>query len=228
MKKIAKILENVISTLITITIYTSGNIVLGIIGIPFLLITCSKIYNLMIQNIVKDSIFSVSEDGHINQNTLANPIKMIKLIKTKDKKKIFIEEAKNMFQQLPRTNKKNEIIKYTTNSHILTYKLLKDLEKNGYVKNLEKTPFNKKKRLLFEKILIGNKKEINKKYQMYRITFELTEKKQIKEELKNNSKENKNRNNSEKISTQEQIQQLKKLKKELTESNNIENVNKTK
>lgn len=230
MEKITKILENVISTLMTITIFKRFNIVLWVIGSPFLLITCSKIFNLMNQNIVKDSIFSVSEDGHIYQNTLASPIKMIKLIKTKDKKKIFIEEAKNMFQQLPITNNKNEIIKYTTDSHILTYKLLKDLETNGYVKNLEKIPYNKKKRLLFEKILIGNKKEINKKYQMYKITFELTEKKLINEEQeqKNNSIENTKSKELNEKTAQEQIQELKELKKELTESNNIENVNKTK
>ena len=56
---------------------TSGNPIIIIIGFPIILITSSKVLNILSKNKVKDSLFSVSKKGKIVQNALANPLKII-------------------------------------------------------------------------------------------------------------------------------------------------------
>lgn len=216
MKKINKALENIVSIILTIMIGISGNPIIIIIGFPIILITSSKILNIISRNKVKDSLFSVSKKGKIVQNALANPLKMIKLMKSKNKKESFIEEEKNLFKQLPRTDKKNNVIEYNTISHALTYRQLEKLESEGYIENLKKEEY-KKKRLIFEKLLIGNKKNLTKKTQMYKISFEISEKTYQKEITEPIIPVIKDTKQTENMTNQKRIEELKKLKEELTQ-----------
>ena len=193
---------------------TSGNPIIIIIGFPIILITSSKVLNILSKNKVKDSLFSVSKKGKIVQNALANPLKIIKLMKSKDKKQAFIEEEKELFKQLPRTDKNNNIIKYNTISHALTYRQLKKLENQGYIKNLKKEEY-KKQRLIFEKLLIGNKKDLMKKTQMYKISFEISEKDYQKEIIEQTIPVIEEIKTTETMTNQKRIDELKKLREEL-------------
>lgn len=133
-----------------------------------MLIISGKILDTINKNKIKDSIFSVSSKGKITQNILKNPKKIIESLKTKNKEKFFITESIKMFIQL----ESNKI--YKTTSHRKTYQLLEKMQKYGYVKNLKKIKLEKKSNLIFEKILLGNLKGLNKKHYMYNITFQTT------------------------------------------------------
>lgn len=215
MKKITKVLENIISTILTIMIGISGNPIIIIIGFPIILITSSKIVNILSKNKVKDSLFSVSKKGKIVQNALANPSKIIKLMKSKNKKQAFIEEEKDLFKQLPRTDRNNNIIEYNTISHALTYRQLENLESQGYIENLKKDEY-KKKRLIIEKILIGNKKNLMKKTQMYKISFKISEKVYQENITGQTIPVIKETKSTDAMTNQKRIDELKKLKEELT------------
>lgn len=131
-------------------------------------------------NGIKDSIFSVSKNGNIEQSALAHPIKLLSIIKEKDKNKVFQEETLNMFSQL-----KDENITYRTKSHAMTLNYLRQLKKAGYIEELKYKPA-KKSRLIAEKLLIGNIKGIftKGKSTIYDISFKLTKgKKRDKSEL---------------------------------------------
>lgn len=225
MKKLGKFIENLITIILTSIILLSGQVGIILVGLPVLIIASSKLLNVIDQNKIKDSIFSVSKKGKITQNALASPVDLIKMLKTKDKQDLFIDQAKSMFEQLDYKDNKGKIKKYSTISHSLTYRLLANLAKDGYISNLEREPY-KKKRLFFEKLLIGNNQDIKKKYQLYKISFSLTEKKYNKDNstkeniILENKPNNKIQNNNEatKInnkSLEEQITELKELKQEL-------------
>lgn len=131
-------------------------------------------------NQIKDSIFSVSKNGNIGQSTLAHPLKMLSILKEKDKNKVFLEETLEMFTQL-----KDENITYRTRSHAMTLSYLRQLKKIGYIEELNYKPV-KKSRLITEKLLIGNIKGIftKGKSTIYDISFKLTKgKKRDKSEL---------------------------------------------
>lgn len=164
--------------IITITVEMFLNIILAsiisvhpltiIINLPIILIISSKIVDNINENKIKDSLFSVSKKGKITQNSLSHPKKIIQAIKSKNKEQYFIIETLKMFIQLEPQKK------YTTKSHSKTYILLKQLQDSGYIKNLIKTK-TKKSNLIIEKIFLGNFNGLNKKHQMYNITFETTE-----------------------------------------------------
>lgn len=139
-----------------------------VINLPIMLIISGKILDTINENKIKDSIFSVSSEGEITQNILKNPKKILEALKTKNKEKFFITESIKMFIQL----ESNKI--YKTTSHGKTYQLLEKMQKYGYVKNLKKLKLEKKSNLIFEKILLGNLKSLNKKHYMYNITFQTT------------------------------------------------------
>ena len=103
---------------------------------------------------------------------------------SKNKKEVFLNESINMFSELKVRNKKGNKINYSTVSHGKTLGLLKRLEKNGYVENLNYS-FKKKSRLFLARLMIGNTNNINnkKKYSMYNISFNLTDKERKKEAL---------------------------------------------
>lgn len=138
-----------------------------VINLPIMLIISGKILDTINENKIKDSIFSVSSEGEITQNILKNPKKILEALKTKNKEKFFITESIKMFIQL----ESNKI--YKTTSHNKTYRLLNKMQSEGYIKNLEKRQI-KKSNLIFEKILLGNLKGLNKKHYMYNITFQTT------------------------------------------------------
>ena len=124
---------------------------------------------------------------------------------------------------------------YHTLSQGLTVRLLKELQKAGFIENLtyEKV---KKSNLFFEKILIGNSKKSQNKKNMYNISFNLTDKiisddtiEQFFQASEHNQEENNpsisnGRNlSSEKTasikpkSRQEQIEELKQLRSTLVD-----------
>lgn len=225
-RKIFKVLENIICILATILIYSSLNPGLMIIGIPLLLVTSSKIVNIIGQNKIKDSIFMVSNKGVIKQNSLASPMHFIKILCSKNKEQVFMDETEKMFKQLPRINKNGEVIRYSTISHALTFKLLKGLETEGYITNLVREKY-KSKKLLFEKLLIGNTGNINKKYQMYKIGFELTDKKYINGENVNTEIKQNTKQDTPQVTDnrRQEIAELTALKNQLLSKENESNTN---
>jgi len=80
-----------------------------------------------------------------------------------------------MFKQLIKRDAKGKEKTYHTISQALTVKLLKKLEKEGYIKDLSYIKI-KKSKLFLEKLLIGSKGRGKHKYQMYKISFNLTDK----------------------------------------------------
>ena len=163
-----------------------GSIPLGIGLAVVALVPASKLMDDIRGNDIKDSIFSVTRSGYIHQNTLARPLRFFSLITGKDKQQKFTEEALNMFTEVKDKDKNGEPIKYNTKSQILTLSLLKKLQRNGYVENLEYKESGHS-RLITEKLLLGNIKDIfkSKKHPMYDISFNLTDKERKKEDLGN-------------------------------------------
>ena len=161
-----------------------ASIPLGIALFATSLIPASKFIDDIRGNEIKGSIFSVTRNGFIHENTFARPFKFISLITCKDKQQKFAEEALNMFVEMKAKDKNNKPKKYNTYSQALTLSLLKRLERNGYIENLE---YKKSgvSRLIIEKIFFGNFKDLfkNRKYPMYDITFNLTDKERKKEDL---------------------------------------------
>jgi hypothetical protein len=109
---------------------------------------------------------------------------MLSVMNDKDKGKRFIKEAISMFSQMDTRDKKGNLKNYKTKSQAKTLFLLKQLERNGYIQNLEYKPAGKMY-LIVEKVEMGNAKGMNKKHQMYKIEFNLTDKERTKEDLMN-------------------------------------------
>lgn len=175
MRKLTQTLYQTIMIAISIILLSSGNLALFLLSIPLLAIYSSKLGNNLMGKQIKDSLFIVTKKGKIEQSVLSNPKKMIKMLKSNNKLETFKEEALNMFLQLEKNDSHNNVTIYHTISHSITLNLLKQLEKDGYIKNLnyEKT---KKSRLILERLFTFNLTNL-KKHQMYKISFELTEKK---------------------------------------------------
>ncbi|MBR4262635.1 MAG: hypothetical protein IKQ35_04665 [Bacilli bacterium] len=163
-----------------------GSIPLGIGLTLVAFIPASKLLDDIKGNSIKNSIFSVTRDGKIHQNTLSRPLRFLSLLSKSDKQKQFTEEALNMFVELDEKDKDGVKKQYHTRSQILTLSLLKKLQKNGYIENLEYKESGKS-RLISERILLGNFKDLfkNKKHKMYDISFNLTDKKRNREDILN-------------------------------------------
>lgn len=234
------------STLICIESITTLSIPISIISLPIIIFSADRLKNDLEGNIISKSIFSVSRNGKIIQDTLKNPFRMYQVLKEKDKQKVLIYEELKMFEQLKRYNDKGKLMTYSTISQALTIKFLKKLMNDGYIENLsyQKT---KKSNLFFEKLLIGNKSKTKNKYQMYKISFNLTNKKfnsnvldnyinpkqsinniDIQENIQKNNtlKENFNLSKQSTQSIQEKIQKLKELKENIINEDNDELLNK--
>lgn len=190
-------------------------ILIGAVAIPTLVVA-SKVVDDISGNKVKDSIFSVYSDGRIYQNSTAHPLKMLSIARDENKAKRFEEEALTMFTQLNNTNKKGEEMTYRTKSQPMTLFLLRMLQKNGYITNLESKKAEKK-RLVFEKLFMGNLKDIGKKTQMYNISFNLTDKDRNKEDLLNvfnKKKEEVKTEEYQKVVKQEEIKKEENISRE--------------
>ena len=181
------------------------------------LVVASKVVDDISGNKVKDSIFSVYSNGKIYQNSTSHPLKMLSIARDKNKSNRFVEEALTMFTQLSNKNKKGEEMTYKTKSQPMTLYLLRMLQKNGYITNLESTKAEKK-RLVFEKLFMGNLKDINKKTQMYNISFNLTDKERNKEELINifsgKKKDNVQTEEYQKVVKQEEVKKENSISRE--------------
>ena len=169
---------------IIVVAYLSGSIPLGIALVALITIPACKFYNDIIRNEIKDSIFCVSSTGRIEQNSLAKPSRFISLLFSKNKKERFIEEAMNMFVEMKQKDENGKVRKYHAKTQALSLILLKKLEKSGYIENL-KYKEKGKSRFILGKIFLGNFKELfkNKKYPVYYIDFNLTDKPRNKEDL---------------------------------------------
>ncbi len=161
-----------------------GNIPLGVALVAVATIPASKLMDDVRGNDAKNSIFSVTRSGHIHQNTLAKPLKVVSLLSSKNKQEKFTEEALNMFTEIKEKDKNGQKKKYNTRSQILTLSLLKRLQRHGYIENLEYEKDGESS-LFVEKLLMGNFKDLfkGKKYPMFQISFNLTDKPRNKDEL---------------------------------------------
>ena len=175
-------LELVIGAILTVA--TASTIVLPVLLVAGMTIPAGKLKNDIEGSNIKKSIFAVSSKGKITQNALAKPTRLFSLLSKKDKNKEFQNETLNMFLELNKTNKKGEVIQYNTRSHVLTYRMLMKLQKNGFIENLNREPAGTS-RLIAESLGMGNFKQLfsGKKTNMYNITFNLTDKERTKEEL---------------------------------------------
>ena len=206
----------------------TGSIPIIIALVPVATISAAKLADDISGNEIDNSIFSVSSDGKIVQNTLAKPLRFLKLLGKKNKTEAFNEEAINMFVELKEKDDNGNKIEYSTVSHAYTYKLLKDLENNGYVEDLDKT-YVKESRLFFAKLLMGNSDISNKKRKMYDISFKLTDKERNIEELMNLDKKEEvkeektiSSSNDKNKKIEEQIRILKNYKEELENKDMVE------
>lgn len=165
-------------------IVITGSIPLSLLLIPTGIISAARLSDDISGNEINNSIFSVSSNGKIAQNSLGKPIRTLKAIFSKNKNELFMNESINMFTGLKTRNNSGNKINYSTVSHAKTISLLKKLENNGYVENLNYEK-KKKSRLFLARLLIGNTNNLNKnkKVQMYDINFNLTDKERKKEEL---------------------------------------------
>lgn len=200
------------------------------IALPIMIVSADRLKNVLDGNFIKNSIFSVTRDGKITQDSLKNPFRMLKIMKEKDKQKLLLNEEFKMFKQLKKYDRKGNLLIYTTVSQGLTVKLLKELNKLGYINNLSYEKVEKSD-LFFEKLWIGNNKKSRNKKQIYKIKFALTDN-QIDEnifnliinpQINNNISISKKNTNNIKLSTiykhskQEQIEELKRLKETIIE-----------
>ena len=187
MKRITDgLLHTIELLLLTAGIVSTTSIPLIVSLLVVALIPASKLQDDLRGNEIKNSIFSVSSTGKIQQNSLAKITRLIPILFDKDKNKRFIDETLNMFLEIKQKNNKGDNIIYNTKSQAMTLMLLRKLEKHGYIDNLIYEKSNKS-RLIIEQLLIGNIKNIfsNKKHQMYNISFTLTDKERNKEDLLN-------------------------------------------
>ena len=206
----------------------TGSIPLGIAMIPVMAVSAGKLADDLNGNEVNNSIFSVSKSGVITQNSLAKPYRTLKVLGNKDKSKAFKEESVNMFTSLKQKDKDGNNIIYNTTSHAMTVSMLKQMKKNGYVKELiyEK---KRKSNLFLARLFIGNSKGLLKKkeVQMYDIHFTLTNKERKYEDLMKigevkpveEVKEEPNKLNNKNKELEERIRMLKYYREELLTSN---------
>ena len=233
MKKVIKTILHTIELFLCglICVGTVLSIISGSLGLPYLiiplitsiptLVTAAKLSDDIHGNEIKNSIFSVYRNGKIMQNTLAHPMKFASILSNKNKQDIFIDETLEMFMQLKKNKKNGKTMFYHTKSQSMTLYLLRTLSRNGYIENLRYHKAGKMK-LFFEKIFLGSKPDMNKKYQMYRISFSLTDKERRKEDilslLNNTNKPKVTECIKQEVSTKEEVKEEKELTiKELKE-----------
>ncbi len=115
-------------------------------------------------NGVNDSMFEVNGHNKITQTT--NPIPFLRKYRGKESSEIFMAEAEKLFDGLEPGET------YSTRSHAMTYQLLRRMEKEGKIQNLQREEAGKS-RLILESLATGNFKAIfrNKKQKMYNISF---------------------------------------------------------
>lgn len=160
---------------------------IGLLGLPLLILSVipvQKFYNDITGNNIKNSLFSVSKNGYIVQNSFGKPLRFWKLLGEKDKSKVFKDEILNVFLEMQKSDKNGMPIKYHIKSHIMVYQLLRRLERNGYIENLHREKIGESS-LTIEKLSTGRFKEAfkKKKHPIYKITFNLTDKPRRREEL---------------------------------------------
>lgn len=237
------------SSIIFVGTITTAMFPIAILSLPVMIVSADRLKSDIDGNYINNSIFSVSRKGKINQDSLRNPISFFKILSKKDKYRALVNEEFKMFKQLKRNDKKGNIITYHTLSQSMTVKLLKDLQKEGFIENLSYEK-GKKSKLFLERLLIGNNKKSKNKYQMYNINFNITgipiDNSVIenylnpiaKVKIDNNSnngnisklENNKILNNNEnKIESEqsksEQIEELKRLRETLIENENRNDLN---
>lgn len=221
-----------------------GSVPLALGLIPVMVVTSAKLADDLNGNEITDSIFSVSSNGVIIQNSLAKPYRTLKMLSKKNKNEAYKEETARMFTELKQKDKNGNTMIYRTISHAMTQNFLKAMKDNGYVN--EFCYYKKKKSSLFlEKFLIGNTKGLfsKKKKQMYDMTFTLTDKERnydelmsiktvsdyIKEESNNDNviERNKTNSNNKELTNEEKIRILQG-QKELYEDMKYQKDNKNK
>ena len=178
------------SFVVTLTVALIGGLIPGLIAfIPTSLFLARLLPSF--GQLIEDSIFQVQKARKgklkICQNPLANPEKMIEFFKIKDTEgrvDKLKDEAITTFTSLKEKNSNGIKITYIANSQGLTKAMLTRAEKYGYIENFQVTPKGKK-RLVAEKLLIGNyKKELFAKTRVYDFSFQLTDKERNVKEIK--------------------------------------------
>jgi len=148
---------------------------LTIIGVPGLITGLGMSYDGLMKKDLKRNIFKVSRKEN---ELIENPFRVDRFIKCalgKDKVKNFLNESMNCFRQLD-VYENDTKVKYTMKSHGFTKKRLEELQKMGYIENLEIEPMynGKKKSFFLENLAMGNFKQLFKKKQKFKMQFNLT------------------------------------------------------
>lgn len=105
-----------------------------LLPLPFMVVSADRLIGDIEGNFIKKSIFSVSRNGFIAQDTLRNPLYLFKKFKIKDKQTFLMNEEFKMFKQLIKRDAKGKEKPYHTISQALTVKLLKSLKKKDILK----------------------------------------------------------------------------------------------
>ena len=99
------------------------NIPLALLSFSVMVVSAARLIGDVEGNFIKKSIFSVSRNGKITQDTLRHPLKFLKILGNKNKMDLLIKEEYNMFKQLKRCDSKGNIINYNTLSHLKIKKI---------------------------------------------------------------------------------------------------------
>ena len=95
-----------ISSIICIYGITSLMIPISILSLPFMFVSADRLKGDIDGNYINNSIFSVSRNGKITQDSLRNPLYLFKIISKKDKYNTLLNEEFKMLKQLKKYNKK--------------------------------------------------------------------------------------------------------------------------
>ena len=207
---------------------------LTVIGVPALIISLGMTYDGLMKKDLKHNIFKVSRK---NNELIENPFRIDRFLKClfgRNKFKNFLNESMDCFKQLD-VYENEQKVKYTMKSHGFTKKRLEELEKMGYIENLEsKIMYNGKKKSFFlENLAMGNFKKLFKKKEKFEMSFNLTGKSFYNEEINNyvdyvinkhsaKPLENMNNNSSNNISINREKNEINKIdNKETTKLNDI-------
>ena len=184
MKDILKSVLYFLAFLACVALAVGTNIFLiDILSVLPIVVCCSRGIDHAKGNMVKGSVFSAYRSGRIRQYGLCHPIRILSFVFDKDKTNRFLDEAITTFTQLKQFDSNDEPMTYNVFSQAMTLQLLRRMEREGYVCNLSYQKA-KKSRLILPKLYMGRLPDFKKKYQMYNISFNLTDKARDFQELR--------------------------------------------
>ena len=150
------------------------------IGVPIAYDGILRLANLISKHQKTDSIITskiVSDTERSIVQIIPNFKQILELTLIKNKTEVLVYQELKFILNSDRKNEEGEQIKYDTNSHSMTKRLLMKAEKAGLITNFESSEKDPQ-RIIIEKLLLGNIRDKNlfKKQKFYNMSFEITDK----------------------------------------------------